>query len=133
MKSAICLLIFASVVFGCKFPEVKSPKFNRDSAAVIEDLKKLGKFENANIKSATRSFNDKTTSSLTIELINGEDLPAQGGLESLGKEAVKIVMTSIENVKDYESFRVEFVSKQSAGIASASSSTVFDFDPADLN
>jgi hypothetical protein len=133
MKFSVYGSIFLVIIAACcSFPEVKSPKFTRDYGSVITDLQKLGGFETANIKSSTRSFDNKTTSTLTIELINGEALPGNDELKALGKEAAKIVLASMENAKDYQSFRVEFVSKQSMGIASASNSTSFEYDAADI-
>jgi hypothetical protein len=132
IRRFISILLVATAA-SCNFPEVKTIKFERESSEVIEDLKKLGNFDSANVGVSMSSINGKSTSSLKIDLTNGENLPSGDELKELARKAFEIVVNSIENENDYSFCRVEIVDEQSIGIVKANSKTTFEFNQADLN
>jgi len=118
---------------SCALPEVKQAKFQKDAKEVINELKSLKDFEDAGIKWSASSFDNKTTNILIVQLLNGKDLSDNNeDLRNLGKEAMQIVNSSIENEKDYDKFRVVFVQKSSTGPVSTSFTRPFEYSLDDL-
>lgn len=114
------IIIIIGIVVGlqsCSFPEVKQAKFERDSEQVINDLIVLGNFEDARVNFSASSFKGEATNLLSIQLINGTNLNEDASeLRNLGREALKILVNSIENEDDYDRFQVIFVQKESEGL-----------------
>lgn len=113
---------------GCSLPEAKQAKFQKDSEVVIDELKSLNDFEDAGIKWSARSFDNKTTNILIVQLLNGKDLTDNEiELRNLGKAALTIVNNSIENESDYDKFEVVFVQKSSTGPVTTAFTKPFEY------
>ena len=113
---------------SCSLPEVKKAKFQKDTKEVINELKSLKDFEEAEIKWSASSLDNKTTNILIVHLLNGKDLTDnEADLRDLGKEAIKIVISSIENEKDYDKFQVVFIQKASTGLVTTSFTRPFEY------
>lgn len=131
--SRIFVIAALLVLHSCSLAEVKPAKFQKDSKDVINELKSLKDFEDAGIKWSARSFDNKTTNVLTIQLLNGKDLSDnEAELRDLGKEAMQIVNSSIKNEKDYDRFQVVFVQKASTGLVTTSFTRPFEYSLDDL-
>lgn len=102
-------LIFG-ILFGfqnCSMPEIKQPKFERNSKEVMNELKALSNFEDTGTRCRANSFKDEINNFLNVQLVNGGNLSEDDiELNNLGKEALKIVVNSIENEVDYDKFQV---------------------------
>lgn len=135
-KAYLTTTLLFSILLGfqsCSLPEVKQAEFERDTVEVINDLKKLSDFEDAGIYFSARSFKEETTYILRIQLVNGKNLSTDASeLKELGKEALVIVVNSIENEIDYDKFQVVFVQSESIGPVSSSSTEPFEYTLADL-
>ena len=133
MKRHIILTLISAIlllVHSCSFPEVKAPKFERETQAVVDDLKALHNFEDAGVNwKTTISTEQSATNILSVTLLNGKNLSEDDGkLKELGKEALKIVINSIENENDYDTFQVVFMQQKSFGIVNKNFSKQFVFD-----
>jgi hypothetical protein len=112
---------------GC-FPDVIRPKFKNGYEHVINELKTLKSFEDANVKSSARSKLGikKTTNILIVQLVNGKDMPEdEFALRMLGRHAMKIAVSSIENEHEYDTFQTMFDKKASEGPVNAHTSRSF--------
>jgi len=138
MKKHIILTLISAILLllhSCSFPEVKTPIFERETQAIVDDLKALHNFEDAGVNwKTTISTEQSATNILSITLLNGENLSEdEDKLKELGKDALKIVVNSIENENDYNSFQVIFMQQKSFGIVNKSFSKQFAFDLENLN
>jgi hypothetical protein len=121
------------VLQSCSLPEVKQARFQKDAKEVINELKSLKDFEDAGIKWSARSFDNKTTNILIVQLLNGKNLSDDNEeLRKLGKEAMQMVNSSIENENDYDKFQVVFVQKSNTGPVSTSFTKPFEYSLDDL-
>lgn len=124
------MLSIAAVVMSqsCSLPEINEAKFQKDTKEVINELKSLKDFEDAGIKWSARSFDNKTTNILIVELLNGKGLSDnQNELRDLGKKALQVVNNAIENEKDYDKFQVVFIQKASTGPLTTSFTSPFEY------
>ncbi len=113
MKKHTTLLLIFFLLYSCTFPELKTPEFQRSSDEVIGDIKVLANFKDADIQWSASSFDGKTQNILLVQLINGNNLPEdESSLRELGKEAIQIVINSIENESDFNEFHVEFITNE---------------------
>ncbi len=130
------LLLTFGILTGfqhCSMPEITHAKFERDSGEVINDLKALGNFENAGIRWSASSFKEETISLLYVELTNGENLSEDDmELKKIGKEALKIVVNSIENEAEYDRFQAVFIQNKSIGLVSKSTTKPFEYNLEEL-
>lgn len=129
-KTILSMLSIAAVLMcqRCSLPEVKEAKFQKDTKEVINELKSLKDFEDAGIKWSARSFDNKTTNILIVELLNGKGLSDnQDQLRDLGKKALQVVNNAIENEKDYDKFQVVFIQKASTGLLTTSFTRPFEY------
>lgn len=138
MKKHITLTLISAIlllVHSCSLPQVKTPIFERETQEIVDDLKALHDFEDAGINwKATTFSGEGTTNILSITLLNGENLSEDNDkLKDVGKEAFKILINSIENEHEYDSFQVIFMQKESFGLVNKSFSKQFVFDLQDLN
>jgi hypothetical protein len=113
--------------------DYKEAKFNREPKEVIEELKMLKGFENANIKWTVSSFGDSVSQNLKVYLTNGENLPkSDSSLLEIGKNAMSIVVSSINNESDYNNFIVYFVTRKKVGTMTYNSEEPFEYKLSEL-
>ncbi len=124
----ICHILWILIMAACSLPESKPLKLEKDVEQLTSELKQLSNFADAKVKWSIRTVEEKTESQLTIELFDGVNVPQNEiQLRDLGREASKVVANSISNEDDYDVFKVVFVQKFSAGIASASITKDFEY------
>lgn len=118
MLMVIVLLAVASCMGDFKMPEMKQAQFNREPELVIQELKEMGDFEDANIKWSSFAIGDSVSHRLKVILINGQNLPAEdSALNHMGRLAMQTVLNSIDNDTAYNQFIVYFSeSKKEGGI-----------------
>jgi hypothetical protein len=111
---AILIIIFSACSGNFKIDKVK---FNRDSKEVINELKNIDNFENVNVKWSINNHNNNVTHLLYINLINGnESSKDDSARKEIGKEAMSILLKSIDNDSSFDKFVVNFVFQKSTGI-----------------
>ncbi len=130
------LLILLAAVFsltGCSLPEIKTAEFKTDQKVVLNRVKDIKDFEEANVAVSATSFDGKTTQYLTLTLINGKDMPdSESELKEIGKEALNTVVSSIANQQDYERFSVKFIQQNSVGLLNTKTGRSFSYSFKDL-
>ena len=82
---------------------------------MIDDLKKLGDFEDANIKWTVSRFGESVSHNLKVYLMNGLPLANDSLRNIFGKDAMRLVLNSIENDTAYNNFIVYFISENKVG------------------
>ncbi len=119
-KSFTQLAVFVfitAVLVGCFGGNYKKAEFNRDINEVIVDLKKINDFEDANIKWTVSQFGDNVSHNLKVILKNGKDLPKEDSLlNEIGKDAMRLVVESIDNDTAYTDFIVYFLTENKKGM-----------------
>lgn len=131
----IIILIIGTLacLHACFSLGMKEAKFERDIEEVRSDLKALKNFDDTGIKWMAISTNSKTTHLLKVQLLNGKELSEDDQeMRELGKEVMKIVINSIENESDYDTFQVVFIQKTGIGPLSSGSSRPFTYQLEDL-
>jgi hypothetical protein len=134
-KTTSGLFVFSMVfLISCMSNlEYKEAKFNRAPKEVIEELKMLNGFDNANIKWTVSSFGDSVSQNLKVFLTNGENLPkSDSALFEIGKNAMSIVVSSINNESDYNNFIVYFVTRKKVGTMTYGSEKQFEYKLSEL-
>jgi hypothetical protein len=109
-------------------PKYKEAKFTTATKeATEEQLRQLGSFEDAKIAWSARTFDDKVTHNLKIQLLNGE-IPENDSVEyATGKKALQIVIEAIENEADYDNFVVFFVKRKRDGAMTTGSEKPYEY------
>jgi hypothetical protein len=134
MKRLIYLTI-AILLTSCFKSDLKykEAKFNREPQEVIEELKELHDFENANIKWTVSRFDQDISHHLKVFLTNGQNLPESDSLKNqIGKEAMQIVLNSIENDTAYNDFVVYFITDIKNGVVKIGSEIPFSYQLEDF-
>ncbi|WP_436516244.1 hypothetical protein [Ekhidna sp. To15] len=117
-----------SLLIGCSFPEAKPPKFQKDTDVLVNELKSIRNFKDADITWNASSMNNATKYSLNISLYNGEISNNEEMLRTISIEAIQIVISSISNESEFDEFSVEIIQKTSG----VSKSRTFIFLPSDV-
>lgn len=124
----ITLTIALTSCFGGG-PKYKEAKFNREPQEVINELKSLHDFENANIKWTVSRFGDNVSHNLKVFLTNGKNMPKEDSLKSkIGKEAMQLVLNSIENDTAYTDFIVYFINETKNGAVNMRTEKPFTYE-----
>lgn len=75
----------------------------------LNELKKVGNFENTKIGFSKRSFNGNTENFLVVTLLNSNELPEnKTELRNLAKKALNFTFNNIENETIYDKYEVVF-------------------------
>jgi hypothetical protein len=131
----IFYLTVVILITGCIGNDLKykEAKFNRDPQEVIEDLKRIHDFENANIKWTVSQFDQDISHNLKVFLTNGKNLPESDSLKNkIGKEAMQLVLNSIENDTAYNDFVVYFITENKNGVVNIRSEIPFSYQLEDF-
>ena len=126
------LTLFLLMLYGCFGGDgglkYRKAEFNRDPQELLEDLKKIQNFENADIKWRARQFGDSTTQVLEVYLINGQNISPNDSLrKELSRTAMKTALLSIDNDTAYDSFVVFINSSTKEGMMQMNTSQAYEF------
>jgi hypothetical protein len=135
MNRSRIILFSVALLFGGCFgkPKYKEAIFNGDSKEKIEQqLRQFGSFEEAKIAWSARTFDDKTTHNLKIQLLNGSVLEDDSTEYEIGKRAMQLVVDAIENEADYDNFVVFFIKRQKEGNVTTGSDRPYEYQLSDL-
>lgn len=129
MNKVVFLFAFLLLIGCTATTKQVEAQFNRPQEEIIEDLKNLYDFEEVkiswtkneiddgssrdideNIKWTANQIDDGVGRNLKVYLKNGKSLPETNEEKAkIGKEAMQIILNSIDNRTDYEDFTVVFV------------------------
>ena len=120
----LALVLISLVLISCTFTTTKSkdPVFVSSTDSVAAKIRELILTRNVNVHGTETTTNGKTSSELTIRLINPLNEPNNESQRyQLGKEIAVIIKQAIKNPADYSVYTVLFVKEESNGAVTKSS------------
>lgn len=97
---------------------IKNPMFSKTIDSLQLDLNKLVTCETINLNGKETDTDGKITSELTVNIINGHDIPDdEHQMNSLAKQIAMVLKESLQKGVDFQTYNVLFVTKkESAGV-----------------
>ena len=130
----VTLLIGATSYLNKAEAQTSDLQFNRNVDELVSELKELDEFEDANIKTTANESEEETGRHLKIYLKNGKHLNESNSFKNqIGKEAMQLVLNSIENGSDFSDFTVYFVTEKEYGGMDMRSENPFPYTLKDFN
>jgi hypothetical protein len=114
-------------------PEIQKSLQQMNIEEVQAKLKALRNYEDAAFKMGTRGIGDSSWNYIYIQLKNGENLPDDKSLlKEIGKEAIEVILKSIDNDSVYTRYIVGFKNEEKVGFVSSSYEQSFEYTPDDI-
>jgi hypothetical protein len=129
------VLVLMYLISSCTFTSTKTKmlSFKVENAKMTENLKTLVTCENVNVNGLEKKTNDQVSTELEIRIINGSNIPSdETKLRSLGKSIDSLFKQELSNVNDFNTFKVFFITTQSNGPVTSSSTRGFTFKSEEL-
>lgn len=112
----IFYILIIVIYSSCNSPETIKPQFTKPDGYVTKELKTRNNYEEVRVRWGASRMGDVVVHYLKLELINGKDLPKDdSSLNVIGKDAMNILLNSINNKTDYSKITVVFVKEIKKG------------------
>ena len=126
----ISMIVGLLIMVGCTIPKPIEPIFKNDGKEIVKQIQSFGNFEKVAVTGSAISHGTESSSILLIQLLNGNT--SEANRNEIGKKAMKLVINSIKNVKDFTKFRVVFILKSKDVGVTKSISIPIEFNKDDL-
>jgi hypothetical protein len=130
IKSLSAILSLASLVLlpACSLPTVHLPKLKHDASTFLDQQKELLQADNFDIAASTSSFQGKSVSYLTIQIVNAKALPNPADSSAAAvKRVARRVVAELSNPTDYQVVQVGVKQQQGVAIVSTTQQQTFSY------
>jgi hypothetical protein len=109
------LTLLAACTFTTK--RIKDPQLATSADSLSRSIGQYVSCEHINLDGKEITSNGKTTSELEIDIINGKNVPTDTArMRSVGRSIASIVRSGLQDVNEYDHYKVLFVKVESSGI-----------------
>jgi hypothetical protein len=113
----VCALL--TLLAACTFTtkRIKNPRFTSSADSLSLPISQYVSCEHINLDGKEVTSNGKTTSEMEIDIINGKNVPTDTArMRSLGRSIASIVRSGLQDVDEYDQYKVLFMKVESTGI-----------------
>jgi hypothetical protein len=94
---------------SCNFTSTYMPELNGKQAAIIDSIDTKYRFEDISLKGKKITGSSGAHTSLTIEFINGKNLPTDDDkITALAKQLASQIRQTLKNPNEFETYEVMF-------------------------
>jgi hypothetical protein len=116
--ACVLLTLLPACTFTTK--RTKIPQFTSSTDSLNSLGRQIGQFvscEHINLDGNEITANGKTSSELEIDIINGKNVPADTArMRSLGESIASVVRSGLQDVDEYDSYQVLFMTVESTSV-----------------
>lgn len=127
MKKLINLVFLFFLVVSCTFTTTKDVDLNPAGQELLTQIKSSYQFEDIKALSTSQSGSQKRNF-VTLQLVNGQNLPSGSELSSLGANFASALVQVLDTPHHFKSISVVFMTKKGTSLSSTTTSTSFDYD-----
>ncbi|XZF14165.1 hypothetical protein ACTHGU_20495 [Chitinophagaceae bacterium MMS25-I14] len=124
-----------ALLAGCTYTSTTSdsPELSIDMASFKRSIDSLSPNEGMNLSTTATNANGFKTSSVSVEIINGKNIPSdETGVNDLGKKIALKLKHSLKNPAQYDKYGVIFNTEKSSGGFTESRKVSYECDSKDL-
>jgi len=132
-KFILFVITTIAVFSSCNFNRTYMPELNGKQEAIIDSIDTKYRFENINLQGRKTSGTGGTHTSLTVDFINGKNIPSgDDKITVLAKKLAIQIRQTLKNPKEFESYIIRFDDKVVNGNTTTTNYVGHEFKASEL-